>query len=74
MAQNAISDKLKFNFFLGGMLPDPLAWAAFNTDLISEIIEIQFCSQNFPRVGHKILPYHFQYYSYALDIDAETRM
>jgi len=25
MAQNAISDKLKFKIFLGGMPPDPLA-------------------------------------------------
>ena len=29
MAQNAISVELKLKIFLGGMPPDPLAWAAF---------------------------------------------
>jgi len=31
MAQNAISDELKFKIFLGGMPPDPLAWAAYGS-------------------------------------------
>ena len=40
MAQNAISDELKFKVFLGGLPPDSLASAAFSTEMLSEIVEI----------------------------------
>ena len=51
--------------FLGGHAQDPLAWAAFSTELFSKIIDISNSVHKLARANHKILSYHFHFCSYT---------
>ena len=52
----------KFKKFLGGHAPDPLACAAFNTELLSEIVEISyFVHKTCQELAIKVCPTTFSF-------------